>query len=323
MDFEDEDDPFAEEILDSLDMKYASLIRAVYRAQLFTHTPTLYFGHSDVWLGVDSLQARKRYPKGVGFLGGILEIVRREYVDSLWGDDSVLAALGSALEGDDQDNLLTLQNPDLDSLGEPSGVVNLGSTRVLCLAHPTPDEIIDEHDLMEDEVDEKGRKKPKGDTFNGKVSFSSRQWRKIRSALKQAPDIGGSSSGSTNPSADDESSQHVNVVFVTTFPLLYNAVPSEIEDSFIDSGGGGLSTIVSGGSEEDNSSVQFSLESLLGNVADEVKLEPSLDQSEVRKRLYRTSTSKADISVDNVDDAYSSLRSSLSLAFLVAAESGG
>ena len=230
VDFEDEDDPWAEEILDSLDMKYASLIRSVYRAQVFTHTPTLYFGHSDVWLGVDPLQARRKFPKGVGFLGGILEIVRREYVDSLWGDDSVLAALGSALEGDDQDHLLTLQNPDLDSFGEPSGVVNLGSTRILCLAHPTPDDIIDAHDLMEDDVDEKGRKKPRGDTFDGKVAFTSRQWRKIRSALKQDPDFRGSSSGSTYTSVEEESSQHVNVVFVTTFPLLYNAVPSEVED---------------------------------------------------------------------------------------------
>ena len=75
-------------------------------------------------------------------------------------------------------------------------------------------------------------------------------------------------------------SGELNVADVN-FPKIFNAVRhiDTAYNSFIDSGGGGLSTIVSGGSEEDNSSVQFSLESLLGNVEDEVKLEPSLSRS--------------------------------------------
>ncbi|GMH89857.1 hypothetical protein TrST_g9248 [Triparma strigata] len=282
LDFEEEEEEWTEEVLDSLDVKYAEKIRQIYRKQNNKNpskTPILTFGEPSVWLGVDELKATRTWPKAAAFIKGILEIVRREYIDSLWGEESILAALGAPIEGDDQDHLVTLQNPDEDLPGLPSGVIDRGSTRVLCLAAPTPDQIIFDHELMSYDEDEKGRKKSRYDSFDGKISFDSRQWRKIRSALKQ-PTYGGSSSGSMSSGVQDQESEHSNVVLVTTFPLLYDAEVSDVEDSFIESGGGGLSTIVSGGSEEDNSSVQFSLESFLMESADNDDLEEQEQQEQ-------------------------------------------
>ncbi|GMH50454.1 hypothetical protein TL16_g00775 [Triparma laevis f. inornata] len=267
---------WTEEILDSLDVKYAEKIRQIYRKynnKRPTLTPTLTFGNPSVWLGLDELKVFRTWPKASSFIKGILEIVRREYFDCLWGEDNILAALGETLE--DEDHLLTLKEED--ELGQPSGVIDLGSSRVLCLASATTEKIIEDHELMEYDVDEKGRKKSRYDSFDGKIAFDSRQWRKIRSALKQ-PDYEGSSAGSM-ASENDQESNHSNVVLVTTFPLLYNAEVSEIEDSFIESGGG-LSTIVSGGSEEDTGSVQFSLASLLMESADLDDLEKMEEQKQ-------------------------------------------
>jgi len=303
-DAEEEGDNWTEQVLDSLDMMYAEAIRSVYRSTLKnpsweTHRniPVLVFGAGDPWLGFNPIVARNEYPRATAFIKGILDIIRREYIESLWGEHTILAALGAELQGDDQDHLLTLQGRDFEEdemfppedsvIGKSSGGIDLGTTKVLCLEAPIAEEIISEFDLMKDEVDAKSGKK-KERTFDGKVNFSETQWRKIRRVLKQS--VGGAGGGTGSATGSQESSfgfagdderygEHKNVVFVVQYPLLYNPNRSELEDSFIDSGGGGLSTIVSVGESDTGEGgsnrldAGFSLESLLSDVAmdDEVE----------------------------------------------------
>jgi hypothetical protein len=102
------------------------------------------------------------------------------------------------------------------------------------LEAPTPDEIIREFYLMNDEVDAKtGRRKQR--TFDGRINFSEHQWRKIRRVLMQSsPGEGaGSASGSQESSFGfdgGENGDHKNVIIVAQFPLLYDPSKSEVED---------------------------------------------------------------------------------------------
>ena len=325
IDFEADDDGdcWTEEILDSLDMHYAEAIRAVYRTKLkqggweiTRGIPVLVFGSVDVWLGFDPRKARREYPKAAAFMSGILEIIRREYIESLWGERSILVALNEALEGDDQDNLLTLrggegtEGEDDDSVvGKPSGGIDLGTTKVLCLEAPSAFDIIEEFDLMTDVVDEKTKKaRPK--SFDGKVNFTERQWRKIRRVLKQEDPNSSSVMSSQNSShgfAMGDDADHKNVVFVVSFPIIYNAKISNMEDSFVDSlAGNRLSTIVSVTDSDELGSLGLSSTDAVGtserdtdNTTDNNAVTED-DESESRNNKDSHSNADADGASDNV-----------------------
>ena len=264
----DDDDPFTEETLDALDTKYTDLIRSIYRDdrnaspshQPLASVPTLTYGETDPWLGLDPHVARDLYPKATAFLTGILEIVRREYIEGTWGEPSILRALYGDLHDDDQDHLLTLHP---SNHAEPSGVIDFGGTKIVCLKHPNADGLIDDFDLLNVKT-----------TFDGRIPFSSTQWRKINDALK-APSA---SPMHDSDSLDDElpNDDYSHVVFVTTFPVVHDAAPSklEAESSLDDASIDALSTILSLNEDSQQSGENthedsFSLTSFLTTAADQ------------------------------------------------------
>ncbi|GMI25315.1 hypothetical protein TeGR_g565, partial [Tetraparma gracilis] len=126
--------------------------------------------------------------------------------------------LGGGDPHDDQDNYLTLEGEVPHDAGRPSGEVDFGAAKILCLQSPTPDEIIETNHLMDN------------DNFEGKITFSTKQWRQIDKTLKSAA-AASSSADSLGTYEELSTPDYTHVVFVTTFPLLYSPSPSSIDDS--------------------------------------------------------------------------------------------